>query len=288
MKLNKKYLIIVAALLLVLVSTIVGVTYAKYIASNKVDKDVYSENFYFTVDVLGDTLDSDKLSASYEFYGGDEKVILFNVQNYFDELRITDKEIKFDVSVEATNGATASVDVSSGSLVGKNKNDQTVILTVSAGYSEGTEVTVTIKSSTPYVKTMNLTFVLHTYDASVKYYVKDGVDRTYAELVITSNVEIGLGELLVDYSKINVDSNLLQVDLTNYYLLDDDSGILTTKTNDALNEGKSFYNQVTNTVVIKADEAIVIRFFKSDITKNYTIPETILTKNSNKYTIILG
>lgn len=288
MKLNKKYLIIVSTLLLILVSTIIGITYAKYIAKKDVDKGIYSENFYFTVDVLGDTLDYSDLSAEYDFYGGYEKTIIFNVQNYFDDLRITNKQIDYNVSLSISNSATASLSRTSGSLVGGTKNKQAITLNINDGYTEGTKFIVTISSTSPYVKTMTLTFVLHTYDAEVKYYINDDEGRAYAELVLTSNVKIDVQKLLIDYSAINTEANILQVDITNHYILNNNGGVLTTETNDLLNSGSSFYKKITNTVAINAGEAVSIIFFKSDKTKNYIVGETTVVKNGDVFEIILG
>lgn len=287
MKLNKKYLIIITIVLLVVCLSVVGVTFAKYISSRDIDDDIVSDKFYFTVDVLGNTVEDSTLSKKFEFYGGDTKTLSFKVQNYFDDYRITEGNTEYKVEFETSNGySKVSLNKTTGSFTGGNKTADTITLTVQEGYTNGTEVKVIVSSVTPYTKKMTLTFVLYTYDAAIKYYINDAVNKTYAELIITSNIEVPVNKLLVDYSAINSISNILQVDLTNYYLLDQ-GGSLTTTTNDALNSEFDFYKKVTNTVKIIAGEAIVIRFFKSDITKNYSVSETNVVQDGEKFTITL-
>ena len=112
---------------------------------------------------------------------------------------------------------------------------------------------------------MTINFVLHTFDSQMEVVINDAVDSLFAEVVVSSNIDIPAKSLVIDYSSINKTSNNLQADMTNSYLLDGTS-IVTNK----LPVDKTFLQQITITLSIGAGESVTFLFFKDDIKANYS------------------
>ncbi len=107
-----------------------------------------------------------------------------------------------------------------------------------------------------------------------------------ATLVIRTNVDIEVTNLIIDFSKINVTTNELQIDILNDYLVDLIDGVPTIQTN-ALLTGETFYKKVVNTMKINAGEAIKITFFKTDISKDYSMSNRSLNNISGKFNVVI-
>ncbi|MBQ9746681.1 MAG: hypothetical protein IJW21_07640, partial [Clostridia bacterium] len=72
-----------------------GVT-AKYVSERGFDSNkITAKNFYFTVDLMGDTNSQESLSKSVNIYGGETKKLKFKVQNFFDKERFTTENITY-------------------------------------------------------------------------------------------------------------------------------------------------------------------------------------------------
>lgn len=290
---KKRNLIILMFLMMCCLICIVAPVVAKYVKEKNSVINISSDEFYFTVDLLGDTNSEDSLEKTFQFYGGDKKEVTFSVQNYFDEFRITESDIKYTISLDV-NLPTGSVydsssvlinDLSDKTLAKSAKSSNLYTLTVPEGYDNNTEVVITISSTIPYTKTMKLTFVLKTFESEVSYYVIDSAKSLYAELFVTTNVPIPVGKLLVDFSNINSSSNALQVDMTNMYLIDK-NGVL-----NKIEDGETYLKKVNNTIMINTGEAISIKFFKGDISKDYSLESTningVSEENEKIYKIII-
>lgn len=266
-------IVMVSIISIVAISTFT-VVLAKYIRTRDYTINFESGKFYFTVDLLGDTNDIESLTGEYDLYGGDEKEIIFNVQNFFDELRINKDNIKYNISYEITNPAGKSYDLaqlknSDGNvitteertLIGDTKSFNKYTLTLPEGYANGTVVTVTISSVTPYTKTMKLVFNLHNYEHLIGYYVNDssGDIAILAELFITFNlnVDVSVNEIIIDWSSINATSNVIQLDESNPDVT-------------PIDDGGEYYSKAKINRDVTAGESITIYFFKTDTTKNYS------------------
>ena len=105
---KKRNLIILMFLMMCCLICIVAPVVAKYVKEKNSVINISSDEFYFTVDLLGDTNSEDSLEKTFQFYGGDKKEVTFSVQNYFDEFRITESDIKYTISLDV-NLPTGSV-----------------------------------------------------------------------------------------------------------------------------------------------------------------------------------
>lgn len=291
---KKRNLIILIVTLIAFVALITSPMLAKYLREEDRNVGVNAEKFYFTVDLLGDTVIDTQLSKSFDLYGGDDKQLSFNVQNYFDDFRITESNVKYNVSYQVVLPTGSAYDTSKvtltnagdKTLTGNTKSSLKYDLSILDGYDNGTEVVVTIKSTVPYVKEMTLTFVLNTFSSEYSYYIIDSVNSLYAELIITTNINIPVKGLIIDFSQVNTTSAVLQIDASNTYLLDKKDGNLVLETN-KVPDGQSFLTSVTNTIAINAGEAVSFKFFKSDITKNYSLSNTQGNGVSSVYTVTI-
>lgn len=291
-KLNRRKVILLVAICLavVLLGTIIGVG-AKYIRDfASVQSQVLADDFYFTVDLLGDTQEKKDLSKEIHLYGGEAKSLSFQVQNYFDDLRINEKDVSYTVSLSCDRNDYSGYSFSAGSAGSytlskgaKAINGYTVNLPEGYAALHGnTTVTATVKSTNPYVKEMKLHFVLHGQPEPVVYRVEDQVGGTYATLIVMASETINAGNLKLDWSAVNSGSNLLQVDTNSKHILD---GSLVLTTNDP-NSG--FLNQATTTQPMEENESILIYFFKADPTKDYsTVGELVAEESGGVYTVAI-
>lgn len=269
------------------------VVLAKYIKERQTEIGVTSKNFFFTIDLLGDTIKDEDLSKNYILAGGDSKEVTFNVQNYFDDYRICDTDVKYTVTMQITSNnssydttnITLSNQVNVEHILNKNTKDSDKwILTIPEGYENNTIVNICIKSSSPYVKEMNLKFSCMTYDKEYSYEMIDDDNSPVARLIIKTNVDISVNALTIDFSSINTTSNVLQIDVTNPYIVDLVDGIPTLNTN-KLPDGQMYYKSVVNTIKISAGEAIEIIFYKTDLTKNYSFETISLDSVDGKFIV---
>ncbi len=276
-KTRRALLIVAIVLTSALLCSIIGVG-AKYIFSfNSLANQVRANDFFFTVDLLGDTNEYEELSTDVHLFGNDQKVLSFNIQNYFDDLRVNEKDIKYSITYTCDNDNylgyeltdSNSQEVSSGFATTLEKGSQlahTYTLTMPAGYEtllKSPVITVTVKSTEPYTKEMKINFILHGQTPPVTYRVEDKAGDTYATLIVMASEQISAGKLRIDWSDVNNGANNLQIDTTSKFVLND----LTLSTN---NPGSSYLTTAVTTRQVLEDESILIYFFKADPTKNYS------------------
>ena len=204
---------------------------AKYVTEHGKQSKVVSDNFYFTSDYL-----SESAIPEYKIYGNN---VEFEIKNCIDSLRTNVADIEYTVS--ASDGGTLSSN--GGTLIGGTENCAKIKLTYSGEEAEK-EITVTVTSSSPYVKELKAKFVFT--KPALRYEITDSVGSYYAELYIhTANEEKTV--------TVNWDKAVLLIDETNDFVF----GKLTAEKNSA-------------SVSIPAHTTVKIAFFKNDITKNYS------------------
>ena len=204
---------------------------AKYVTEHGTHSTVVSDNFYFTSDYLSEST----MIPEHKIYGDS---VSFEIRNYMDSFRVNDSDIAYTVS--ATDGTLSS---EGGTLTGGTAGSDTVTLTYSGEEAEK-EITVTVTSSSPYVKELKAKFVFT--KPALRYEITDSVGSYYAELYIhTANEEKTV--------TVNWDKAVLLIDETNDFVF----GNLTAEKNSA-------------SVSIPAHTTVKIAFFKTDITKDYS------------------
>ncbi len=280
--------LIVLSVLVAIAVPIVG----KYInISEPQTAEISAENFYFTTDLTGDSkmVSEQEQSSNYRYeniqsglwylYGGGSHEIVIELRNYYDSMRITKSDIEYTVNVAVeSDKASANLayltnengaPIAGGTLaydegtVGGMAN-QKVVLNIKAlggdiSYEDETVVTVTIESTKPYVKTIQLKFKLFTWDELLLYEVKDDVNSLFAELIIMAG-DFASDSDIQPYIQWSED---LQIDNTNALTYNYKNGVFTQQ--DGMMERNM---QVSHS--FNASQSESLYFFKTDIQKNYS------------------
>ena len=203
---------------------------AKYVTEHGKQSKVVSDNFYFTSDYL-----SESAIPEYKIYGNN---VEFEIKNCIDSLRTNVADIEYTVS--AGDGTLSS---GGGTLIGGTEKCAKITLTYSGEEAEK-EITVTVTSSSPYVKELKAKFVFT--KPVLRYEITDSVGSYFAELYIHTANE-------AKTVTVNWDKAELLIDETNDYVF-----------------GKLNADKNAATVTIPAHTTVKIAFFKNDITKDYS------------------
>lgn len=290
----------------VLVSVVlIGFVFAKYIYTGiRESSQTTAPKFYFTADLLGDTemvnamgstsnvyvFGPESTEGSWHVYGGNEHDLIINLQNYYDELRITQSALNFTAAVETVipEGSTAgyaasnvTVTPQSGMLSGGTQKNQQVQVSIpsydASSYEDGTVVTVTVSSLAPYEKSLVFHFVLYKSAPKLSYRVIDNAKSPYAELQLLVG-EIGgesIAPTLIWPETLSIDNaNPLTFKIVDGEIRQQD--------------GMAARNmEISQPLLNRESESIY--FFKNDTTANYTCPITVVFADvDNKYTIDLN
>ena len=94
---KNKVLIIVFLLSIIILTTIISVTFSKYAIERKDTHILESDAFYFN-----SSLTQQEYQLN-EWNGKDVQNIKFNVKNYLDNMQITEQDIKYDIKAQITN-----------------------------------------------------------------------------------------------------------------------------------------------------------------------------------------
>ena len=226
----------------------VALMLAKYKMNLGEQRELTSQNFYFSSNFLKS---EEEPTPTYEIYGN---TVTFEVRNYIDSLRINETDISYAVTAEGCAIVTSSDTLGKG-----EKNSESITLTYAFPSGEQQkEITVSVTVTGKFTQTLKATFKFIKYDG-LKYEIKDETNRDYAELYIYT------GKAASDVT-ISWDKTKLLIDETNDYVF----GKLTAEKNYVPVEG------------IPADTTVKIVFFKNDITANNSSP---IQKNDGAITI---
>ena len=230
MKKKKITVAVISAVSVLAIILCFAPSFAKYITTQGRQSKLDSDHFYFSSDYL-----SEGVLPEYKIYGDS---VSFEIRNYIDSSRVNASDIVYTVT--ATDGTLSS---NGGTLIGGTEKCAKITLTYSGEEAEK-EITVTVTSSSPYVKELKAKFVFT--KPALRYEITDSVGSYYAELYIhTANEEKTV--------TVNWDKAVLLIDETNDFVF----GNLTAEKNSA-------------SVSIPAHTTVKIAFFKKDITKDYS------------------
>ena len=227
---KKRIIAVVSAALLVLSVLCIAPALAKYTTEQGKQSEIHSDEFYFTSDYL-----SESAIPEHKIYGDS---VSFEIRNFIDSLRTNVANIEYTVS--ASDGTLSS---NGGTLTGGTEKCSKITLTYSGEEAEK-EITVTVKSSSPYVKELKAKFVFT--KPVLRYEITDSSGSYYAELYIHTANE-------AKTVTVNWDKAELLIDETNDYVF-----------------GKLNADKNAASVDIPAHTTVKIAFFKNDITKNYS------------------
>lgn len=199
----KTAMLVLLAVIMVTISVIGGL-FSKFLFGNRSnDAQLSSPPFYFTVEVLGDSEMArsmensysydDRQSGTWHLYGDKTHSIGIEIRNFYDDLRITEGEITYSITVSGVESSKVTDKdnqiVTNGSMGADGKASVPLTLEIPEGYEEGQEVTVKVVSQSPYVKMIELHFILHIGRQKLVYQLKDAYGSPYAELIIMNGMD---------------------------------------------------------------------------------------------------
>ncbi len=153
-----------------LLAILIGVTFGKYLHQLRTEGSVRAKEFYFTSDFLD--------GGTHTLAPGSTEMS-FMLGNYADELRFSEVEITYAVTVTPVDAATSSptVENGSGTLVTGDKRDAEVTVT---GLTPGKTYTITATGTGGYEQSLTATVVVLAQEPVVYMYL----DTTNSEYVL--------------------------------------------------------------------------------------------------------
>ena len=173
-KLNGKRLLAVLVLSFVLILSVGGVVFAKYLTSLDADSPISSADFYFESDLLSATS-----SPHYTLMAGVDE-IRFNLKNHPDALRHSDCDITYKVTLSKDGAAVAS---KTGYLTITSSEKFITSEVAFIDLVPGT-YTVTAQATAPYTATLSARFELIATVDDLIWSVSDVSGSPFASLTI--------------------------------------------------------------------------------------------------------
>ncbi|MGN1327530.1 MAG: hypothetical protein ACI4VQ_05615 [Clostridia bacterium] len=286
---KKQKLIII--LILVLCFITLASTFGRYVINGINNFFLRTKEFYFYSDKLKDT------TAVYQidnWTGIDPYTITVHMNSTENNLQKASYDISYDISYTCSDNATCQLSKTSGIISADTNSDYfNLIITPNTGLTTGDKVTVSITatSTAQYKKTLKAQFTLVVGKENLSYEIVDSKSNPYLDLNITNtlsyyNVETAFDSYSVG-DKIDVDTYLtlseenknkcysalitlefdpeeVVLDMTNTNYLN--ATQVTTKNVNGIN----YINGIT--FKVEPISSAVVRFYKSDVTKDYTYP----------------
>lgn len=268
-KINKAKVAITIFIIVLLISMSV---FGRYIYNNAREAYFTSKKFYFTSNLL--TLDNQKYT--YEDWGGidvyETSVDLYSYANKF--LRL-DYDLNYEISCESlspskikctlndVNGPTSTTGVIYAKTDGRENNVSKIgiYITPLTQINKGEVVTFSLKASTkePYQKEISCEISLKVKQQTTNSYkIEDVPNRNYAVLEIVNAQNTALQYTLT------FDPKVLRIDTNDEVCINKISGSSTTI------NGTQYLNKIVFN--IDKESAKNIKFYKVDMTKDYTYP----------------
>ncbi|MBS5863386.1 MAG: hypothetical protein KIC54_01690 [Clostridium sp.] len=285
MKKNKIIFLMIMLVIFIFITTVFG----RYITSSIHDFFLRSKEFYFYSDKLKEE------GANYQvenWSGVDSYEIVINMNSRSNNLNVTSYDIDYDISYAYSDNIKCDISKTSGTIYASTNSDSfNIMLTPNTKLDTGDTVWVEITATSkgPYKKTLIGKFTLVVGKENLSYTIDDIANRQYLELKITNTlsyytVEQSFGShkvgdrLTIDeylslseenkrkcYSarvNINFNPENVLIDITNG-TYKDGTNVQTTKI-----DGYTYVDSFS--LSIDAITSVNIRFYKTDVTKDYT------------------
>ena len=284
---KKKLLIIMIVLVLILP---IGVTFSRYVVQNIRNYLMEANNFFFNSDKLVQN------GITYEInnWGGSSNIdIQFELNNHKNNLLTSDADITYSLETVCDSGLICSLNSNSGVIQKEEKTDSFVFtLTPTRAFDDNESVTVSVtaRSSSPYVKELSATFVITVGRRGIDYEITDSRNSPYLLFRITNALDTykvitafngySVGDIiptqeylsLSNENKAKCASAIVTLAFNPAdVILDTTSDILKKSTYQTTNyNGVNYISSITFPVDVMTSEEI--RFYKINTSNNYTYP----------------
>lgn len=285
MKKNKIIFLMIMLVIFIFITTVFG----RYITSSIHDFFLRSKEFYFYSDKLKEE------GANYQvenWSGVDSYEIVINMNSRSNNLNVTSYDIDYDISYEYSDNIKCDISKTSGTIYASTNSDSfNIMLTPNTKLDTGDTVWVEITATSkgPYKKTLIGKFTLVVGKENLSYTIDDIANRQYLELKITNTLSYYTVEQSFDSHKvgdrltideylslpeenkrkcysarvnINFNPENVLIDITNG-TYKDGTNVQTTKI-----DGYTYVDSFS--LSIDAITSVNIRFYKTDVTKDYT------------------
>lgn len=288
-KYAKKQILIIALIILNFISF--AIIFGRYLTNNINDFFVRSREFYFFSDKLSD---DESIYQVDNWSGVDDYVITINMNSSNNNLEVATYDIGYEIEYTCSDNAICQLSKTEGTILANTNTDFfNLTITPNKQLSTGDKVIVevAVNSTAPYKKTLKGKFTLVVGKEKLSYQITDSAQNPYLQLSMTnthtfyiveekfSNYNIG-DKIDIDtylnlsdtekakcYSalvEIKFDPNEILFDVTNSAYVDA-TNITTTQI-----DGKTYINGFS--IKIDAISSKEIRFYKVDVSKDYTYP----------------
>lgn len=289
---------IILILLLVLICSISLVSvFGRYVTNTIKDNYFSSKEFYFYSDKL--TLDGTKYRLE-NWSGVDDYTLTINMNSTKNNLKSVNYDIEYTIECTYSDNVICQLSKTEGTIYGTTNTDYfNLVITPNRALEDGEKVTINViaTSKGPYIKTLTAEFELVAGQEKLSYEIQDETNKQYLELNITNTLTYYLVDEAFDTYSINdkITSEIyatftneqkekchsaqvtlkfnpeeVLLDMTNYSYLNAIDVQTTTIAS------HTYINQITFNV--DAVSSSRVRFYKQDVTKNYSYP--IINENS--------
>lgn len=288
---GKKAKIVVISAILIIIFLLVGRTYGKIVYNEIRDFYLSTKSFYFNSDKLQVGLSNQQID---NWSGADSYAIGINMNSYKNNKVGANGDISYDIEYECSDNAICDVSKSSGIIYSSSHTDSFVVnIRAKNQLKDGDEVWVIVstKSKEPYVKTLKGKFTLKVGKMGLSYEIEDVRNRPYMDVHVTNTLDFytvneafgtyNVGDRIdittyLDLSleeqkkctsaliSLDFDPDIVIFDMTNSVYLRNEE----TTTKDI--NGFSYINGITFKIDALSSE--VIRFYKANVSNNYTYP----------------
>lgn len=286
---QKKQTIIIIAILLCAISFVI--VFGRYVTNSVNNFFVRSKEFYF----FSDKLTEDKSIFQIDNWSGvDDYTITVNMNSRKNNIQVATYDIGYSIKYTCSDNAICQLSKNNGIISNETNTDFfNLTITPNTQLETGDKVVVEIEatSTSNYTKTLKGKFTLVVGQENLTYQVVDEPKNPYMELSITNTlsyyiVEQQFGDYAVN-QKIDIDTYLALTDEEkakcyssivtisfdpNDILLDITSQNYQNATDitTMMIDGYSYINSIT--LPIDAISSVDLRFYKVDISKDYTYP----------------
>ena len=292
-----KQIIIIIGILLCVGSLVIVL--GRYVTNSINNFFIKSKTFYFQSDKLTEKNPTFQVE---NWSGVDDYTITVNMNSRKNNIEVATMDIGYDIKYKCSSNAICQLNKESG-IIKKETNTDFFNLTITPNkqLQTGDKVIVEIEatSNTGYKKTIKGKFVLVVGQEKLTYQITDAKEKPYMNLRITNTLSYYIVDQAFDSYTINQ-----RIDIDSYLELSNDkkskchSAIVTISFDPNYilidNTGESYINSINKktvqingetyineiTIPIDAISSKDLRFYKVDVSQNYTYP------NNNNQSIV--
>lgn len=292
-----KQMIIIIAILLCTSSLVI--IFGRYVTNSVNNFFLRSKSFYFSSDKLTEKNPTFQVE---NWSGVDDYIVTVNMNSRKNNIEAASFDIAYDIKYECSANALCQLSKESG-VIRKETNTDYFNLTITPNQQlkSGDKVTVKIEatSTNGYKKTIKGKITLVVGQEQLTYQITDEQASPYMDLRITNTLSYYIVDQEIDQYKVNQ-----RIDIDDYLALTEEeknkchSAIVTVKFNPKeilIDNTSNAYQNATDIKTIEVDGEIYIneitmaidaisskdlRFYKVDVSKNYTYP------NNNNQSVV--